>query len=148
MGSLFLSVRHKAQSIASISGIVFNKKIKLVFLVIILFLIWIIAAAFAVVIAKLFVAYPSSVLPTNLGLVLAMIIGYLLYVHKVPALIPSIVALVLLYAFIPLGIAFPIDLSQIFGMSEASAIGHLGNISHALWLCCFCFASVAITATT
>lgn len=120
MGTLFLSVRHKAKSLANVTGSVINKKSKLLLLIVILFLIWIVSAAFAVIIARLFVTYPGSVLPINIAIVLALIIGYLFYVKKVPLLIPSITALVLLYASIPLGLKFPLDLTLY--MSEAYAI--------------------------
>lgn len=123
MGTLFLSVRHKAESIASVAGDLINKKSRVLFLFLVLFLIWIVSAAFSVVIAKLFVAYPASVIPTNAAIFLALILGYLLYVKKINALVPSVIALVLLYALIPLGQKFPIDLMQIFAVEKETALG-------------------------
>lgn len=122
MGSLLLSVRHKAKSIGSISGIVVNKRTKLLFLLVIFFLIWLVAAVFAVIIARLFVSYPGSVIPINIAIVLALIIGFIIYRTNIKILVPSLIALVLLYASIPLGLKYPIDLSQMLGFSEAGAI--------------------------
>ena len=122
MATLFASVRHKARSIASISGDIINRKARIAFLFIVLFLLWIVAAAFSVVIAKLFVAYPAAVIPVNGALVLALIMGYLLYVRKIPALVPSLVALALLYLLIPVGMQYPVDLTQIFAWTANGAL--------------------------
>lgn len=122
MGILFLSVRHKAKSIASVTGSIISKKSKIALMFIILFLIWILGAAFAVVIARLFVTYPGSVIPVNIAIVLALIIGYLFYVRQTKLLIPSLVALFLLYASIPIGNDYPVDLMQILGWSENAAL--------------------------
>lgn len=117
MGVLVMSVRNKAQSLAEIAGSFLSKKSKLSFLCIIVFLLWIVSAAFSVVIARLFVTYPSSVLPTIVASVLALIMGQVLYRLKLHPLIPSLISLTLLYASIPLGVKYPITLGFEPGIS-------------------------------
>ncbi len=122
MGILLLSVRNKAQSLAEVAGQFLPKKSKIALLFIIVFLLWIVTAAFSVVIARLFVTYPSSVLPTIIASILALIMGQILYRSKLHALVPSLIALALLYASIPLGVKYPIDLTLWFEPGIATAI--------------------------
>lgn len=127
MSVLFLSVRNKAQSIIEVAGSnllnkVFDKKAQLGIVYVVVFLLWIVSAAFTVVIARLFVKYPASVIPTAFASLLAIIMGQLLYRYKIHALIPSLISLALLYASIPLGVKFPIDLQVLFSLSAEHAL--------------------------
>jgi carbon starvation protein len=122
MGTLYLSVRNCARSIADVAGNLLGKRSKLSLLFIIVFLLWIVSAAFSVVIARLFVSYPASVIPTAVASILAIFMGFLLYRWKIHALVPSLICLALLYASIPLGVSFPVDLSSILGVEAGSAV--------------------------
>lgn len=122
MSVLYLSVKHKAQSIGSITGSILNKRSKLLFLILTFFLVWILSAAFAVIIARLFVNYPGTVIPINIAIILALVIGYLFYKKGFKPLVPSLIALFILYASIPVGVAYPIDLTQILGWDTSAAI--------------------------
>tara|TARA_Y100000817_G_scaffold312833_1_gene307543 strand:- start:250 stop:1485 length:1236 start_codon:yes stop_codon:yes gene_type:complete len=68
-------------------------------------------AVFAMAISKLFTLYPSSVLPVNIEIIIAIIMGYIIYKRKIDSFLPSIIALVLLYIFIYLGTLYPIRLN-------------------------------------
>jgi len=72
---------------------------------------------FAIVIARLFVAFPGSVLPIWFQIPVAMAIGVLLHRKGGKLLIPSLVALVVLYFWVWLGVQFP------FSLPETSFIG-------------------------
>lgn len=122
MGALLISVRHKAKSIGTIAGDIISTRAKFFFLLIIFFLIWVLSAAFAVIIARLFVSFPGSVVPINIAIVLALAIGFLIYRTNIKILIPSLIALILLYASIPLGLEFPVDLTSMLGYSEDGAV--------------------------
>lgn len=122
MGVLFLSVRNRASSLAEVAGGLLGKRSKLALLGIIVFLLWIVAAAFSVVIARLFISYPASVIPTAVASVLAVIMGFILYRWKIHALLPSLICLALLYASIPLGAKYPIDIVSIFHMDPGIAV--------------------------
>ena len=99
-GALVLSIRHGGQSVGNLTERFIGPRSRVLFLLIIFFLIWLVGAVFAFAIAGLFVAYPASVLPVNLEIVVALFIGWWGYVRKKSLLIPSIAALLLLYAVI------------------------------------------------
>ena len=71
-------------------------------------------------IAGLFVSVPSSVLPINIEILLAIVVGWLIYKKGVDALVPSLVALLLLYFFIWVGTKTPLSFESL-GMSSANA---------------------------
>ncbi|SFP99600.1 carbon starvation protein [Amycolatopsis arida] len=112
-GALVVSVRHRAKSIGTLAKEVINKRARTLFLLIIFFLLTLVNAVFAVVIANLFVANPSAVLPILLEIPLAIAIGQYIYRTRSAALVPSIVGVVLLYATILLGQLWPISLAGI-----------------------------------
>lgn len=70
-------------------------------------------AVFAMVIGILFVDYPGSVLPVAMSIIIALVLGQLLYKLKIKAFVPSIIALVILYIFIWLGQYFPIHIEPL-----------------------------------
>ena len=108
-GSLVVSVREGGKSIADIAGKVVTPRVRLMFLCFVMVLSWLVIAVFAMAIAGLFVKIPSSVLPVNLEIFVALAMGWLLYKKKVGALIPSIVALGILYYLVYLGPSMKVD---------------------------------------
>ena len=110
-GALAISLKEKGKSIADISANVINKRIRIMFLCFVMCLTWLVLAVFAMAIAKLFTLYPTSVLPVNIEIIIAIIIGYLIYKKKIPSFIPSIIALIFLYLFIYIGTLYPISLN-------------------------------------
>ena len=68
-------------------------------------------------IAGLFQAVPTSVLPINIEIIVALFIGYLIYKKGIDALLPSIIALGILYLFVWLGTMYPISLTS-FGIAS------------------------------
>lgn len=111
-GALVISVREKGRSIPDIAGIVISERARLMFLSFVLVLSWLVLAVFAMAIAGLFVAVPTSVLPVNVAIVVAVVVGVLIYRRGVGALVPSLVALVILYAFVWIGASVPVDLTS------------------------------------
>ena len=110
-GALAISLKEKGKSIADISANVINKRIRIMFLCFVMCLTWLVLAVFAMAIAKLFTLYPTSVLPVNIEIIIAIIIGFLIYKKKIPSFIPSIIALIFLYLFIYIGTLYPISLN-------------------------------------
>ena len=96
-GALVLSIRHKGLTIGSLASTYISPRARVLFLLIIFFLIWLVGAVFAFAIAGLFVGFPASILPVNLEIVVALLIGWWGYKKKRSLLIPSIAALVGLY---------------------------------------------------
>ena len=117
-GSLVVSVRNRAQNLGTLSATVINARARTLFLLIIFFLLTLVNAVFAVVIAILFESFPAAVIPIFFEIPLAIFIGQYIYRRRTSALIPSLIGVGLLYLSILLGQVFPIDLSPV-----ASAIG-------------------------
>ena len=99
-GALVLSIRHDGKSVGTLTERFIGPRSRLVFLLVIFFLIWLVGAVFAFAIAGLFVAFPASILPVNLEIVVAILIGAWGYRWKRSLVIPSLTALVGLYAVI------------------------------------------------
>ena len=118
-GALVTSVKEKGRSIADIASTTISKRARLMFLVFIIFLVWLVLAVFAMAIADLFVGIPSSVIPINIEIIIALIMGYLLYKKKLSSLIPSLVALLVLYFFIWVGTLYPIDFTSSMNNQDA-----------------------------
>jgi carbon starvation protein len=117
-GSIVVSVRNRAQNIGSLTSSVINARSRTLFLIIIFFLLTLVNAVFAVVIGNLFVGNPGAVIPIVLEIPLAIAIGQYIYRTKTSALVPSIVGVMILYALILVGRAFPIELDNL-----AAAVG-------------------------
>lgn len=104
-GALFVSLRNRGQTIGEVAGRLINPRAKILFLMILFFALTIVLAIFGLVIAVIFSIYPESVLSVWVAMPLAVVIG--LYVRRTGAaslLVPSIIALVILYASVYLGV--------------------------------------------
>ena len=119
LGSLAVSLRHRAKNIGTIAQDVISKRARTLFLLIIFFLLTLVNAVFAVVIASLFVANPGAVIPIFVEIPLAMFIGQYIYKTRSAALVPSILGVIGLYLLIWVGQQYPIDIASVadaFGM--------------------------------
>ncbi len=121
-GCLVMSAKNKGSSVGDLAGDVIGKRARSLFLIIIFFLTWIVIAVFAYIIATLFSQFPTTVLPVNIQIVIAVIIGIIIYRTNLGILIPSIVALLVLYAFMYLGTFVPIHLPAFVGGQTESWI--------------------------
>jgi len=117
-GALVVSLKEKGRSIADITSMVINPRVRLMFLIFVMLLTWLVLAVFAMAIAGLFQAVPTSVLPINIEIIVALFIGYLIYKKGIDALLPSIIALGILYLFVWLGTLYPISLTSFGIVSE------------------------------
>ena len=91
-------------------------------------------AVFAVVIAKLMMSFPTAVLPVWGAIVVALIVGQLIYRRMISLPVVSVVGVVALYALIWAGPSVPIQM-------PAEVAGLSGN---AIWiLLLFLYAGVA-----
>ncbi|HJM84256.1 MAG TPA: carbon starvation protein A, partial [Candidatus Marinimicrobia bacterium] len=116
-GALVVSLKEKGRSIADITSMVINPRVRLMFLIFVMLLTWLVLAVFAMAIAGLFQAVPTSILPINIEIIVALFIGYLIYKKGIDALLPSIIALGILYLFVWLGTMYPISLTS-FGIAS------------------------------
>ena len=121
LGALWASVRHRGQSIGTLSGRYIGSNGRNLFLVVIFLLLLMVNAAFAVVITNLLLSTPSSVIPTGGALVVALLVGQAIYRFRWNLVAVSIVGVVALYGLIILGDAYPVVLPEtILGLSSAS----------------------------
>ncbi len=120
-GALWISTRHKGNSIGTLTEQIVGARARVLFLLIIFFLLLLVNAVFAVVIANLFVANPGAVLPVWGSLVVAVIVGLLIYRTGVGILWPSLAALAILYLLIWLGQYVPFTLPDVFGFAPGAA---------------------------
>jgi carbon starvation protein len=136
-GTLVLSVRHKGQSVGTLANKLIGQRAKILFLFIILILVLMVNAVFAWVVANLFVSYPASVLPVFIQIPLAVWIGYAVYKGNKKMLLPSVLALAVMYitAVISSKIGFlQIDLVSYMGGENAAGIFGLGAVSSAFFI--------------
>ena len=120
-GTLWISTRHKAQSVGTLAESLVGSRARVLFLLIIFFLLLLVNAVFAVVIANLFLANPGAVLPVWGTLAIALVVGILIYRTGTGILWPSLGALMILYLLIWFGQYVPFELPDLFGFSPSEA---------------------------
>ncbi|MGW5879628.1 carbon starvation CstA family protein [Nocardiopsis terrae] len=116
-GAIVVSVRHRGRSIGALAKDVIGTRARLLFLLIIFFLVTMVNAVFAVIIAGLLIANPEAVLPVLVTIPLAIGVGQVVYRRRSAALVPSLISLVVVYACIPLGQALPVTVDPIANLA-------------------------------
>ena len=112
LGALVVSVKEDGRSIADIASTVISKRVRLMFLIFVLMLVWLVLAVFAMAIADLFVSVPTSVIPINVQIIIALAVGVLLNKKNMNTLLLSLGSVILLYFFIWVGSNNPVALSN------------------------------------
>jgi carbon starvation protein len=120
--ALVISLRHKGKSIGEIAGHVVGRRVQVLFLIVISFLIWVVLAVFAFIIATLFKNNPASIFPINVQIIVAMGLGWLVYRRGVSIFVPSLVCYGLLLTAI------------FYGEAVANALPFLSEISVTTWV--------------
>ncbi|UFJ40246.1 carbon starvation protein A [Brevibacillus humidisoli] len=124
-GTLVISARHKGQSMGTLANRIIGQRAKMLFLFIILILVLMVNAVFAWVIANLFISFPASVLPIFIEIPLAIWIGYRVYRSGGSLLLPSVIALVVMWgtavvaSYVP---ALQINFVDYLGGAEAANV--------------------------
>lgn len=133
-GSLFVSLRNRGQTIGEVAGRLINPRAKLLFLFILFFALTIVLAIFGLVIASIFKDYPESVLSVWIAMPLAMLIGYWVFKKNGSLLLPSLVALAILYLCVYMGVYhFP------FTLPESTHIAGSPIVTWTVILMVYCF---------
>ena len=109
LGALIVSLRHQGRSIGDLTADIVNKRVRILFLLIIFFLLLIVIAVFALIVAILFTNYPAAVIPVWLEIPIALCLGYWIYSRRKEAFWPSIVAVAIMYVTVMIGAKYPID---------------------------------------
>jgi carbon starvation protein len=106
-GSLVVSLRNKGQTVGDIAGRLIHPRARILFLLILIFALWIVLAIFGLVIASVFRLFPESILPVFLQIPIAVLIGTVLHRKGVNLVVPSVIALVIMYLTVWLGAGCP-----------------------------------------
>lgn len=102
-GSLVVSMRHRGQTVGDIAGRVLSPRTRVLFLSILFLALTIVLAIFGLVIAAVFKMYPAAIFPCIIQIPIAVLIGVWLHRKGVQLLVPSLLALGLMYLTVALG---------------------------------------------
>jgi len=120
--ALVISLRNRGRSIGEITAGVIGPRARTFFLLIISFLIWIVLAVFAFVIGTLFHSTPGSIFPIWVQIVVALVLGWLVYRRGVGIFAPSLVGYALLLAAV------------FYGNTFAEAFPSVADVSVQTWV--------------
>ena len=108
--ALVLSLKNKGKSITTVTESVMGKTSKVLFSIFALLTLILVVAVFAAVAGKTLTTTPAVVIPTFGLVVVALIVGILMYRVQLPVLLCSIIGVVLLLGLIVCGYYIPIEL--------------------------------------
>ena len=116
-GALVVSLRNRGQSVGEVAGRMIGPRAKFLFLFVLFMGLTIVLAIFGLVIALIFSYYPESVLSVWVEIPLAVAIGIWIYRRGGNILIPSIIALGIMYIAMAFGAyVLPINLGKWLGI--------------------------------
>lgn len=120
-GALWASARSRGQSVGMLSGRLIGSRGRSLFLVVVFLVLLMVNGAFAAVISNLLVSTPTSVIPVWGAILVALVIGQMIYRYNMKLLWPSLGGVIVLYALILIGNQYPIVLpDEIMGLSAKS----------------------------
>jgi len=121
-GSLVVSMRNEGKSISEVAAKYINPRVRFIFFIVVFFALLIVIAVFGLVIATVFMAYPSSIIPVWFQIPIAVGLGYAVYKKGKGVFLSTIVAVIAMYLFVALGAYLE---SRFPG---ACSIGKIGSI--------------------
>ena len=132
-GALVVSLRNRGQTVGEVAGRIITPRAKVLFLLILLFALTIVLAIFGLVIASIFKLYPESVLSVWIEIPLAVAIGWWVYKRNGKLLIPSLIALALMYGAIFVGVNYlpgssPLGMLSRLGLGTFNETGFLDPV--------------------
>lgn len=107
--TLVVSARNRGKSIGELTGQIISPTTRYALQFIMQLLLFIVLSVFAMIVSSLFVMYPEAVIPVWAQIPVAVWLGGQIRKGK-NDLVYSIIALLLLYAFVLLGVRFPVSL--------------------------------------
>ncbi len=115
-GALIISMRNQGKSIAEYTSKYVNSRTRFFFFLIVFLELWIVIAIFGLVIAVVFAMYPASVFPVWCEVAIAVYLGHAIYKQGKSVMIWSIIAVVVMYATVFIGVYIPITMPAIAGI--------------------------------
>lgn len=111
LGALAASLRHQGRGIADFLKDLLGKRAMQLMYIVVFFLLVLVSAVFVHVIAILASAFPAAVYSVWIEIPLAIIIGLMIrYKWNINLYLAGVIAVVIMYAAIALGIRFPVEL--------------------------------------
>jgi carbon starvation protein len=107
--TLVVSARNEGKTIGELTGRLVSSEARITFQFIMQLLLFIVLAVFAAIVSTLFIMYPESVIPVWLQIPIAIWLGIQIRKGK-NDLVYSLIALLLMYASIILGVYYPVVL--------------------------------------
>jgi carbon starvation protein len=107
LAALVVSLRSRGMTVGEVAGRLLNRRVRLLFLILLLFALWVVLAIFGWVIATVFVQFPESILPVFLQIPIAVWIGIKVHRAGRDLFWPSLFALAIMFATVWLGAACP-----------------------------------------
>jgi carbon starvation protein len=95
-GSLLVSLRNDGQTIGDVAGRLLNRRVRLLFMIVLFIGLTIVLAIFGLVIAAVFKMFPAAIFPCLVQIPLAVCIGLWLQRRGAALLLPSLLALLLM----------------------------------------------------
>ena len=123
MIALFLSVRHDGESIGTVIGEVLGRPGRILFLLFSWSALVLVLAEFTRQIAATFVADPAIATASLLFIAEAVVFGLCVYRLRMPVLWASLIFVPVMFGFVWVGNAYPLDVCAMFGLSAESAQG-------------------------
>ena len=102
-GSLVVSLRNDGKSISEIAARYINKRVRMIFFLIVFLALLIIIAIFGLVIATVFKLYPESVIAVWLEVPIAIMLGWAIYKKSANVPLATVVAVSAMYVGVVLG---------------------------------------------
>ncbi|MGD2035376.1 MAG: carbon starvation CstA family protein, partial [Bacteroidales bacterium] len=144
--TLVISARNQGKTIGDLTGIIVGPGPRYVFQFIMQLLLFIVLSVFALIVSTLFMLYPESVIPVWAQIPIAMWLGRQIQKGKSDLLF-SVIALLMMYITIVIGVYFPVDLSKIPFYQNLAAQGFvMGNLVTVSW-CVLLFIYVFFAST-
>lgn len=153
-GSLVISLRNRGQTVGEVAGRLITPRAKILFLTVLFMALTIVLAIFGLVIAAIFKMYPESVISVWIEIPIAVAIGLWVYKRSGGLLLPSILALALMYGAIYVGAYyFPVTIPADWCTAIESTLGLKAGWANpiVIWttiLMAYCFVASVIPVWT
>ena len=115
-GALIISMRNQGKSIADYTSKYVNSRTRFFFFLIVFLELWIVIAIFGLVIAVVFSMYPAAVFPVWCEVAIALYLGHAIYKQGKSIMTWSIIAVIVMYITVFIGVYIPIKMPAIAGI--------------------------------
>ena len=116
LGALVVSLRNQGKSLTEVTSRYINRRVRLIFFLVMFLELLIVIAVFGLVIAIIFSIFPTAVLSVWLQIPIAVGMGWLIYRRGGNVTLSTAVAVALMYFTIYLGSRVPLDMPELINM--------------------------------